>query len=67
MESLHQRTLALLRTSDKTMIDISYDLRSKGITYYWLRRLKQGGIEAPSVDKIQILYEYLADEELTTV
>lgn len=59
--SLYNRTLELLRTSQFTLPEI---FRRSGISFYWLKRFKEGRIVDPSVNKVQALYEFLSGRKL---
>lgn len=53
--------LNLLKQSDKTAREIQNDT---GLKEDWLNKLRQGLIDDPSVNKIEILYVYLSGKEL---
>lgn len=59
--SLQQRTVELLRITNKPYLEI---YSSTGLTPSWLTQLSTGKIKDPSVNKIQRLYEHLAETEL---
>ena len=62
--TLMELTRRLLNQSDKSVATIANDLSDKKITFYWLRKFKSGEIADPSVNKVQILYEYLVGAPL---
>ena len=59
--SLHSKTLTLLRESDQALIDI-YDQTK--LPYHWLKKFSSGEIQDPSVNRVQCLYEFLAQRKL---
>lgn len=61
--NLMQRTIELLDNppEGKSLPEIATDLH---ISYYWLRKFKSGEIKDPSVNKVQVLYEYLTGKPL---
>ena len=63
-ESLMQRTHRLLRQSDKSIADIAAELYGSEVTFYWLRKFSAGIIKDPSVNKVQVLYEYLTGTKI---
>lgn len=66
--SLMEKTRTLLRDSPMTIPDIHADLKVAGITcisYFWLRKFSGGQVDDPSVNKVQILYEFLSGSTLT--
>lgn len=61
--TLHERTLELLKASDKTNIQI-YD--ATGIPYHWVSSFRLGKkAKNPSVNRVQKLYEFLSGKILT--
>ena len=66
-QSLMRRTRQLLRESERSLPQIFADLQIAGvqdISYYWLRKFSSGGVDDPSVNKVQVLYEHLTGESL---
>lgn len=61
MASLYQRTMQLLVETDYTLLEIH---NQANLPYYWLKKLKEGTVKDPSVNKIQGLYEFLAKRRL---
>jgi len=51
---LLKETIDLLK--DKNLIDISYETRLK---HTWLVKLKNGGMQNPSVNRVEFLRDYL--------
>lgn len=62
MLSLHTRTWELLKSSDKTILEVH---KESGLPFYWLRKFSLGLMKDPSVNKVQALYEFLSNEHLT--
>lgn len=58
---LLDRTHELLSSSDQSVEEIA---KGADVTFYWLRRFKQGTILDPSVNRVQKVYEYLAGAPL---
>ena len=54
---LFVKTLKLLQGCDMTLTDVA---NMSGLKYEWLKKLKQGDIDDPSVNKIQTLHDFLA-------
>lgn len=61
MESLFDRTCGLLKSSDKPLPEIACDT---GLPVSWLKKLKYGKIDDPSVNRIQRLYEFLSGSQI---
>lgn len=63
-ETLMERTLELLKSSDKTLPEIYADLRATGsdVTFFWLRKFSSGGVKDPSVNRVECLYNYLSEQ-----
>lgn len=59
--SLMKKTRELLKERNEALPTISV---ATGIPFYWLRKFLYGEIDNPGVNRIQALYEYLADREL---
>lgn len=62
-ESLMEKTHRLLKESELSIPNVHAELRMSGITsisYYWLRKFSSGQIKDPSVNKVQMLYEFLS-------
>lgn len=59
--TLYARTLELLKNSDKPLPLI---YKETDLPFYWLRKLSQGEIKDPSVNRVQKLYEYLSGSTL---
>ena len=57
MKTLLERTMTLLKNSDKTVTVICQDT---GISRRWINYLKAGEYSDPGVNKIEILYNYLS-------
>jgi len=62
--SLLMATRALIRSSDKSILDIH---KATDLPFYWLAKFKSGQFENPSVNRTQILYEYLTGSKLIDV
>lgn len=63
MGSLLKQTLDLLQNKrQKTIPEIAAE---SGLPYYWLRKMANGEIEDPGVNRVQKLYEYLSNTTLT--
>jgi hypothetical protein len=60
-ESLHEKTLRLLKESPKSTADIA---NGAEVNFYWLRKYRSGGFEDPSVNRVQKVYEYLTGTPL---
>lgn len=61
MESLHRRTLELLKESG---IPLPVIYKETDLPYYWLKKFRSQEIKEPSVNRVQRLYEYLTGREL---
>lgn len=63
MGSLLRMTLMLMKRPQrqKTLPEISVDT---GLPFYWLRKFASEEIDDPSVNKVQVLYEYLSGSKL---
>jgi len=61
MDTLHEKTITLLDQCDTSIQEIS---EKSGLPYDWLVSVKYRRIQAPSVDRIQRLYEYLTGKKL---
>lgn len=59
--TLYVKTLALLHACKKPLPLI---YKETDLPFYWLRKLYDGKIENPSVNRIQRLYEYLTGKPL---
>lgn len=59
--SLHTKTLDLLKESGIPLQEIYRDTH---LPYYWLKKFSSGEIRDPSVNRVQRLYEYLANKTL---
>lgn len=59
--TLYQRTRELLRKDPRGLLDIH---KESDIPFYWLRKMQQGEIADPGVNRVQKLYEYLTDTKL---
>lgn len=67
-KSLHTRTLDLLTGVDArtknggpSANDIS---KATGITVSWIYRFRNGDFKTPSVDRVQLIYEFITKESL---
>ena len=58
---LMQRTLELLKASDKSLLEI---YNETGLPFYWLRKFAGGTFQNPSVNRVQFLYEHLTRQPL---
>lgn len=58
---LLDETLRLLHLYKKPLLELS---KEADLPLYWLRKLKEGSIRDPSVNRIQKLYEYLSSTTL---
>ncbi len=66
-QSLMQRTRQLLDEhcrNKESLPAVFAAISEKGITFPWLRKFKSGKIRNPSVNNVQVLYEYLTGEPL---
>lgn len=61
VNSLKYRTLLMLTSSSQTDREVA---KAIGVSTPWVRLFRQGDIQAPNVDTIQRLYEYLAGRPL---
>lgn len=61
MDSLFDRTCALLSATDKPLPEVA---RDTGLPVSWLKKLKYGKIDDPSVNRIQRLYEFLSGSQI---
>lgn len=61
-QSLMTETLRLLKNRGKKTLPEIHD--ETGIPFYWLRKFIGGEIDDPSVNRVQILYEYLSGRKL---
>jgi hypothetical protein len=59
--TLMKRTLQLLKKDKRTLLDI---FAETGIPFYWLRKFAAGEFKAPSVNRVQALYEKLSERKL---
>lgn len=59
--SLMTETLRLLRESKKSRLQVAIDT---GLPFWWLRKFHGKEIRDPSVNRIQLLYEYLTGTKL---
>ncbi len=62
MNTLHEKTLKLLKKSDLSSQQISDGAK---VPYDWLIGVKYDRIKNPSVNRIQQLYEFLAGNKLS--
>lgn len=60
-ESLMATTMELLKARQQPLTEIQ---SATGISFYWLRRFLGGEFSDPSVNRVQKLYEYLAQRKL---
>ncbi len=61
MDTLYNKTLTLLDQCDTPIQEVA---EQSGLPYDWLVSVKYRRIQAPSVDRVQKLYEYLAGKKL---
>ena len=61
MSTLLRATFALLEQDQRTLFQISKDT---GVPFYWLRKFSAQDIQAPSVNRVQFLYEKLSNKKL---
>lgn len=54
-------TLELLRNSEESIDEVA---RKADVSFYWLRKFSAGTARDPSVNKVQRVYEYLAQRPL---
>lgn len=59
--SLLTATLLLLKESKKSALVLHIET---GIPYYWLKKFMANAIPDPSVNRVQSLYEHLAQRKL---
>lgn len=59
--TLMQTTLHLLKRDPRSLPDI---FSETGIPFYWLRKFASGEFKAPSVNRVQALYEQLSGQKL---
>ncbi|MAF43627.1 MAG: hypothetical protein CMI54_05605 [Parcubacteria group bacterium] len=57
--SLFVETTKLLQTAD--LVEVSYHT---GVPHSWLNRIKLGMIPDPSVNRMQVVYEFIKGEKL---
>lgn len=60
--ALYEETMGLLDRTDLSIRNIS---DATGVKVSWLRKVKNGEIPDPSVNKIQAVHDYLAAAEIT--
>ena len=61
MESLHRRTLELLKEKG---IPLHVIYKETDLPFYWLKKFRSQEIKEPSVNRVQRLYEYLSGRKL---
>ena len=59
--TLHDTTIVLVRADKRTLRMIS---QATGIPFYWLKKLSADEIEAPNVNRVQYLFEFLSKKKL---
>lgn len=59
--SLHAQTLALLRETELSLIEVS---NATGLPFYWLQKFHYTDVKDPSVNRVQLLYEFLNSKKL---
>ena len=62
MLSLHAITWELLQKTEQSLLTVH---KESGVPFYWLRKFNLGLMKDPSVNKVQALYEYLTNAQLT--
>ena len=62
MSTLYEQTLELLVASELTIQDIA---TQSGLPYDWLVSIRYDRVKNPSVNRVQILYEFLSGKPLT--
>ncbi len=62
MDTLHNKTLTLLDQCDTPIQEVA---ELADLPYDWLVSVKYRRIQAPQVDRIQKLYEFLTGKKLT--
>lgn len=60
--TLLAQTRALLQESDLSQLEI---FKATGLTPFWLSSVSTGKVADPSVNKIQMLYEFLSGKKLS--
>lgn len=60
--TLHRTALELLIADKRTLLEIH---KQSGLPFYWLRKLRADAIPEPGVNRIQALYEFLTNTQLT--
>lgn len=63
-KSLLLVTIKLLKESTFNLFEIS---EKTSLNYYWLKKLYYNKLKDPSVNKIQILYEFLSDKKIVDI
>lgn len=60
-QSLLERTRELLKAANQPLPELA---KSSGLPVSWLKKLRYGKIEDPSVNRIQRLYEFLSGSQI---
>jgi len=59
--SLHLATQALLRASPLSTFEVA---KETGLTYSWIVSFASGRMANPSVNRVQLLFEFLSGEKI---
>ena len=59
--TLHTATIVLLKKDKRTLRILS---QAMGVPFYWLKKLSADEINAPNVNRIQYVYEFLSKKRL---
>ena len=60
--TLMTKTIELLKADKRSLFEIS---QKSAIKFYWLKKFSQGEFTNPSVNRVQALYEFLTEQQLT--
>lgn len=60
--TLLEKTVALLDADPRSSLEIHH---ASGLSFYWLRAMREGRARDPSVNRVQALYEFLTGTKLT--
>lgn len=60
--SLYEKAQALLKKDERSLFEIS---KATGLPFYWLKKIRDGAIADPSVNRIQELYEKLSGKKIS--
>lgn len=59
--ALHDATITALKADKRTLRMVG---QATGISYYWLKKLSADEINAPNVNRMQYLFEFLTKKRL---